>query len=166
MQLSFIKLKTEQLKAAFEVVLASKIHLLDQGIDQWDEIYPTESHLHADIQNGEAFGGFENGQLVAYVALNKLSDPEYDALNWWTETPALIVHRLVVDPRMQGKGVGKFLMSQVYEFGLQNAYKSIRLDAFIPNVASNKLYEKIGYRKVGIIQLRKGYFNCYELPLV
>jgi hypothetical protein len=48
------------------------------------------------------------------------------------------------------------------QYAKENYYCSLRLDAFVKNSFANRLYTKMGYDKPGIIELRKGLFNCYE----
>ena len=165
MQLSFLALDPSHHSTAYGVILASRLSLSQRGIDQWDEVYPNEEHIQKDIINGHAFGGFLGDQLVAYVAVNEWSDPEYENLVWSFNLPALMVHRLVVHPMHQGKGLAKQMMQNIYSFARIKKYNSIRLDAFCENEWSNKLYEGLGYKKVGVIMLRKGKFFCYEIDL-
>ncbi|MCB0647699.1 MAG: GNAT family N-acetyltransferase [Saprospiraceae bacterium] len=165
MQLSFLRLDQQHLEPAFEVIIASRMALAQNGIDQWDEVYPNKEHIHTDIINGHAFGGFIGGDLVAYVAINDWADPEYDRVNWSFHVPSLIVHRLVVHPMHQGKGLAKQMMHNIYDFARGNEYNSIRLDAFCVNEVSNKLYESLGYKNAGTIMLRKGKFFCYEIGI-
>ena len=109
--------------------------------------------------------------LVATVALDGRSEPEYEQLRWLTPLgqPALIVHRLAVHPRFQRRGLAKRLMQFAEEFAADRGLASIRLDAFSGNSAALALYEGLGYVRVGELSfpiatcpslLREGAEDC------
>jgi GNAT superfamily N-acetyltransferase len=82
------------------------------GIDQWDEIYPTHETLLTDIRTGTMHLGFEDREtLVGALVLNDFQNAEWSNARWTiTGVPILVVHRLMVHPRQQGKGIGRDLM--------------------------------------------------------
>ncbi len=156
------KLSETHIGRCMEIIRGVKQKMLEQNIQQWDDVYPVEGDIRKDIQNEHAFGYFEGDKLYAYIALNENYDPEYDALQWLTDDKALIVHRLSVDPVMQGKGIAKQLMVFAEEYACENGYRSIRLDAFPHNPAALRVYDKLEYIHTGTVTFRKGEFYCYE----
>lgn len=156
------QLKLNRLNESIAIINNVKKKMAEQNILQWDEIYPTILDIEKDINNNQAFGFFEDDKLCAYIALNELYDPEYDALQWNVEGKALIVHRLSVDPTVQGKGIAKKLMLFAEEYAKDNGYKSVRLDAFPQNPAALKIYSTLMYTFIGTVTFRKGLFYCYE----
>jgi ribosomal protein S18 acetylase RimI-like enzyme len=78
--------------------------------------------------------------------------------------PALVVHRLCVDPAYQGNGLGSQLMDFAEAHAKQNTYVSIRLDAYAGNPRAVWLYERRGYRKAGQVYFprRTLPFFCFE----
>lgn len=81
------------------------VAMKNSGIEQWDEIYPSIKEIDEDIESESAFGFFNDGKLIAYIALNDKYSPEYDSANWITKGKSLIVHRLSVAPSQQGKAL-------------------------------------------------------------
>ncbi len=137
------------------------IHMNEQGIDQWDEVYPNIEIITQDLKEKCAYGYFDNDELSGYVAINKTYPPPYDKFKWKVNNGEfLVVHRLMIKPDKQGKGIAKQLMSFAEEFIRGNGYKAIRLDAFSLNPVAISLYEHIGYSKVGSGASRKGGL-CY-----
>ncbi|PKF75984.1 GNAT family N-acetyltransferase [Chryseobacterium sp. PMSZPI] len=151
---------------ATQVLEEVKTHMLDQGIDQWDQEYPNKKVLTEDIEKREGFVYVEDGNVLAYMALNELCDEEYNDLNWKTATPFLVIHRLYVKPDAQGKGISSKMIRYAEEFALEHQYKSIRFDAFSLNDTANAVYLKKGYDLVGTVRFRKGIFNCYEKAIL
>ncbi|REC63981.1 GNAT family N-acetyltransferase [Chryseobacterium pennae] len=127
-----------------------------------DQEYPNAKILIDDIERGEGFVFIDHGEVLAYMALNELCDEEYNDLNWKTQTPSLIIHRLYVKPTAQGKGISSKMIRFAEEFAINNHYQSIRFDAFSLNETANIVYLKKGYELVGTVCFRKGIFNCYE----
>lgn len=149
--------------AALEIVKGVTIKMIEMGIDQWDEQYPTLNDIHIDISKKDAFGFFSNDQLTGYVIFNHDFDLEYNAINWLNKNnDFLVMHRLSVHPNFQGKGIAKQLIQFGETLVVQNNLSSLRFDAFTKNTISNTLYEKIGYKNLGTVTFRKGLFNCYE----
>ncbi|WP_447768425.1 GNAT family N-acetyltransferase [Sphingobacterium faecium] len=147
---------------AAQVLEEVKAYMLNIGIDQWDQEYPNRIVLTQDIGREEAFIYEEQGELLAYMALNEKCDQEYAELNWKTATPFVVIHRLYVKPSAQGKGISSKMIKYAEQFALENKYQSIRFDAFSLNETANAVYIKKGYASVGTVLFRKGVFNCYE----
>ena len=156
------KLIPENTEDAYLIIKDVISSMRKQGIDQWDELYPDKLLIMKDILLNQAVGYFDGCNLVGYMALNDEFAPEYNFVKWNTNEPALIVHRLSVISAKQGNGIAGNMMLYAEQYAKENNYCSLRLDAFVKNPFANRLYLKLGYDKPGIIELRKGLFNCYE----
>ena len=137
------------------------------GIDQWDEVYPSQQTLLTDIRAGAMHLGFENREtLVGALVLNEFQDAEWSKAQWTiTGVPILVVHRLMVNPEHQGKGIARDLMGFAETWARGNGYGAIRLDAFSANPRALRLYRGLGYRDAGSASFRKGPFRCFEKRL-
>ncbi len=155
-------LRPENTEDAYLIIKDVISSMRKQGIDQWDELYPDKPVIMKDIYLNQAVGYFDGDKLVGYMALNDEYAPEYDSVQWETNVPALIVHRLSVISAKQGSGIAGNMMLYAEQYAKENNYCSVRLDAFVNNPSANRLYMKLDYDKPGIIKLRKGVFNCYE----
>ncbi len=137
-----------------------------QGIDQWDERYPTRKILAGDIVRGEMGLLQMEGRVAAAFTLNDRCDAAY-ALGAWRLPSAryCVIHRLCVHPAFQGHGVAGRVMDHIERTLRTGDFESIRLDAFSQNPFALRLYEKRGYEKVGEVSFRKGLFFLYEKTL-
>jgi GNAT superfamily N-acetyltransferase len=141
------------------LISAATQTMREHGIYQWDEIYPNEEIITKDVDSRSLYV-LEQGDLcIAAVSLNQEQDEAYQQVHWLGGEPVLVVHRLCVDPAYQGNGIGSRLMDFAEEHAKQNAYVSIRLDAYTGNPRAVRLYERRGYRKAGQI-----YFSRRTLP--
>lgn len=161
------KINPKQLGLCCKLVRDVISEMRIEGIEQWDEQYPTKSDLSNDIISGHAFGCFLENKAVAYIALNEEADPQYEEANWiFPDEGPLIIHRISVDPEFRKKGIGKFMVSFAENWAIENGYKVIRLDAFSCNPAALGMYDKAGYRRAGSAIFRKGLFYLYEKRLI
>ena len=136
----------------------------EQGIDQWDEIYPNAEIIAKDVESRALYVLEQGDVCTAAVALNQEQDEAYQQVHWLGGEPVLVVHRLCVDPAYQGNGIGNRLMDFAEEYAEQHAYASIRLDAYTGNPSAIRLYERRGYRKAGQVYFprRTLPFFCFE----
>jgi ribosomal protein S18 acetylase RimI-like enzyme len=72
------------------------------------------------------------------------------------------VFDLVVFPRLQRAGLGRFLMDSVERLAESREIRFVRLDAFAQNPYSNAFYERIGYTPVAEIDVRGCGLVLYE----
>jgi ribosomal protein S18 acetylase RimI-like enzyme len=152
------------LPAIVGIVRRATRAMVDTGIDQWDELYPDASRLCDDIAAGTLYVIRFAGRPAGIVALNEAQEPEYTSVDWRFGGRALVVHRLVMDPRFQRRGLATLLM-RFAEAQAAGRYDAIRLDAFGLNVAALALYKRLGYRQAGTVCFRKGEFVCFEKAL-
>lgn len=133
------------------------------GIHQWDAIYPNEEIINKDISKNHMFLGVFRNEIASVLVLNQDYDKEYIYGDWkYKEAPFFVVHRLCVNPTFQGKGIGTMTMLLAEELLRNSGIEAIRLDAYSLNPIALKMYEKLGYKKVGEVNWRKGLFYLYE----
>lgn len=148
----------------------------EAGIDQWDEVYPTRTHLLADVRANTLYVGSMDSHapagaagvagIAGVIVVNDYQDPEYAEVPWTLNAGRVaVVHRLMVAPRYQRRGIARALMACAEERALELGYAVIRLDAFTNNPRALHLYETLGYRDAGCVMLRKGPFRCFEKRL-
>ncbi|MFD2616313.1 GNAT family N-acetyltransferase [Terrilactibacillus laevilacticus] len=158
------KAKLSESEAIFSMYEQAVKIMKDQGIDQWDEKYPSHDQLVEDIENEELYVYTEDDTYLAAIVLNEDHDKETEKIPWnYTDGPSLIIHRLVVHPEARGKGLAKKLLAFAEDFAHEHGYNQIRLDTYKINVGAVKLYEKTGYELRGEMDLGKEHpFVCFE----
>jgi len=150
----------------FSIINECKEDMLANGIEQWPSHHPSKETIQKGINSGKHYVIEEGGIILGGVLLNHSPDDQYEKVNWKVndENP-LVIHRLAVSPSHQGKGIAQKLMGFAEELAKKEGSKSIRLDTYSTNKASNKFYQKLGYTFVGTIkmpQYMQGEYNCYE----
>ena len=161
-----ISLATEtDLSAVMELVARCIEDMRRRGIDQWDDVYPSLQRLALDVAAGTLHLARSGEDELVFV-LDRTQDPEYADVPWtMTEEPVAVVHRLMVEPRFQGRGHAKQLMELAEQRAAEQGYAGMRLDAFTLNPGALRLYRGLGYREAGEVSFRKGRFKCFEKRL-
>jgi len=157
----------DDLPRLLELLRICVAHMLSAGIDQWDDLYPSEATLRADVAAGTLYIAATPGHPVAGAfVVDQRQEPEYAGVAWRLEGRDVgVVHRLMVDPRCQRRGLGRHLMAFAELAARRLGCAAIRLDAFTGNAASLRLYQTLGYEDVGQVRFRKGLFRCFEKDL-
>lgn len=137
----------------------------EDGMEQWDEIYPDREILEKDIVSGQMYLCEIQKAIASAFTLNSECDAEYSNGKWRLDGSYLVVHRLCVNPSLQNQGIGTKTMTILENMLRADGIKAVRLDAFSSNPHALKMYEKLGYIKVGEANWRKGLFYLYEKAL-
>lgn len=149
------------------ILFEKAIDLMEQqGIHQWDDIYPAKEVFLNDIEKNTLYVATENDKIIAVYVLNQECDEEYHQCEWNNpDESACIIHRLCVSSDFQNKGIGSKVLSHIENQIKDMGYTSIRLDVFSENPYALRLYEKNGYEKRGYADWRKGRFYLMEKTL-
>lgn len=139
-----------------------------KGLDQWIwGDYPNVEIISEDLSSGNSYLLFDDNRLMGAFVLNEEQAPEYKTIPWCYGTRPITMHRLVIHPDYQGRGIAKDAMVLIEDIARNSAYDSLRLDTYSKNTAALALYEKVGYRKSGQVYFRgkDAHFVCFETPL-
>jgi len=86
----------EELDVLYGIVKDATRYMDEQGIPQWDEIYPDKAILTKDIERLEMYVIESDEQAAGIMAINEEQSPEYAAVEWAYPGRALVVHRLTI----------------------------------------------------------------------
>jgi ribosomal protein S18 acetylase RimI-like enzyme len=139
------------------------------GNMQWDEAYPNQVVLQRDIDLNQLWVAVVDGSIAGVAAVTMDQDPDYKQVGWNIEEPAIVVHRLAVDPAFRGQGAAGALMQKAEEVAVERGITILRVDTNTQNEATQRLFPKLGYALAGEISLefRPGLrFLCYEKRLL
>ena len=143
--------------------------MIASGNLQWDESYPNETVFLRDIGLQQLWVAQADTGIAGVAAITTDQEPDYTQVGWDIEEPAIVVHRLAVDPSFQGAGVASALMQKAEEVAAERGITILRVDTNTQNQATQRLFPKLGYQLAGEIGLkfRPGLrFFCYEKRLL
>ena len=160
------KASESDLAQLLSIVKSCGQNLIEQGIFQWNEKYPSKEVLLEDIALQQIWKLEDGNSIVGLIVLTEIEDDEYQHVKWLTKKQHhLYIHRLAVDPKFQGKGYAQKLMDFSEKYAKENGYNSIRLDTFSQNKRNQKFYEQRNYIKLESIYFPNQSefpFYCYE----
>ena len=164
-----IRLATRQDLTALMALVRRVVPLMrSTGNLQWDENYPNEAVFERDIDLRQLWIAEIGPDIAGIAAITMDQEPDYAQVGWDISEPAMVVHRLAVDPAFRGAGVASSLMQTAERIAVKRAISVVRVDTNTQNAATQRLFPKLGYQLAGEInlQFRPGLrFFCYEKRL-
>ena len=165
-KIEFTKAKRSDIDEIVDMFRYTIKEMNANGIPQWDEIYPCRDDLLHDMEQQELYVGKIEGKAAGAYVLNQECDDEYQNGMWlYPDANYYVIHRLCVSSHFQKQGIGTRTVQHIEEQAKNMGAETIRLDAFTLNPHALNLYEKLGYREVGIANFRKGKFYLMEKKL-
>ena len=143
------------------------------GNQQWDDEYPSSKIFTRDIAMGQLWvaemdEAGDPGLIGGVAAITREQSHEYAAVGWDITEPAIVIHRLAVDPDFRGFGIATALMEEAEALAQEAGISVLRVDTSKQNAATQKLFPKLGYTLAGETGLsyRPGLrILCYEKRL-
>ena len=117
-------------------------------------VYPTRRTAEIAVVAGDMFVEEIDGTVVAAARINREQVPEYKDASWTAEAPddrVMVLHALVVSPKIKGKGYGTAFVDFYEKYALENRCPYLRMDTNAKNSAARSLYKKLGYTEVSIV---------------
>lgn len=142
------------------ILESAKQSLRALGVDQWQNGYPNEDSIRADIEAGYSRVLEENGILLATAAVYVGHEPTYDAIyggTWQTQENRYgIIHRIAVAPQARNRGAASALIAYCASLARSENIPSLRCDTHPDNRIMQHTLEKNGYVRCGTIYLADG----------
>lgn len=159
----------EDIPTMMEFVRSAQEWFRLSGIDQWQDGYPTAAVFEEDIARGRSYVMESDGRVVATMCLSFDGEPTYSEIDegeWLDDAPYAVVHRVVVDFSLRGRGLAQSLFQFAIKESLARGIKSIRVDTHKDNRPMQRLLEKLKFLHCGRIVLESGADReAYQLQL-
>ena len=163
------KANLKDLHSVKKIAEACATNMINQGVFQWNEHYPSLAIFKKDIEEENLYVIDLDEIVYGCIMFSEEKDPLYNTIDWLTpDRSNLYLHRLAIHPLQQKKGWGKKLMDFAENYALENGNISIRLDTFSQNLRNNTFYKARGYTRLGDVYFVKQStfpFHCYEKVL-
>ncbi len=163
-------------------------HLKDQDIDQWQDGYPNEAGIRADIAaqtgylalwqpqpaNGAvmpdgAASAASAAQAVGYCCIDFSGERAYDVITsgqWNTAAPYAVVHRMTIGDAYKGKGLAAGLLARVDEVCRAKGTTAFRIDTHPDNVKMQHVLVRHGFALCGTVMYESGVRLAYDKAIV
>ena len=159
------KAKHNELNQIMQAYKSCVKGMIDLGIDQWDESYPNRNIIRNDLREQNYYVAILDQEIVAGIKIDQAQDPSYLEMDWHDKSNNfVVVHRLCSKTKVWNKGIGKKMMEFAELVAKERGCSSIRLDTYINNPKAIAFHQKIGYNKLGSINLKpdKDIYYCFE----
>lgn len=166
--MSIVKGRKDQRETIFGLLQDCGQHMIDNGLFQWNEQYPTMDLVEKDLENQSLYCKLINGDVAGVITLDQNQSPEYAEVDWQINGGNIgVIHRMAVSPHFQGHGVAKELMDFAEKKAIDDGINIIRLDAYSINDRAVNIYKNLGYTICGEIffPIREMPFYCFEKRL-
>ena len=155
--MQFIPLTLSHLPRVIEIVATARAYLARQGLDQWQDGYPHESDLRADIEAGDLYGILDDdGMLMACCAVVFGGDPTYDVIHdgaWQTDREYAAVHRVAVDNSRVRRGYASRMFEGAKALAEARGLSALRIDTHPGNIPMQSTLQKNGFVRCGTVIL-------------
>jgi len=167
MQFEFVKANIMDFDAVFAMMERAKAKSYEEGVFQWDNKYPNANTFYTDINNSNLYLVKGGQNLVGFFVYNRSCEDElHNNIQWrYPSGKWVFLHRICIDPIYQSRGYGQIIIDKFISKIRQANYHSIRLDVFSTNRVAIHIYEKFGFKRVGVCQCYRGSFYVYEKRL-
>ena len=122
-------------------------------------VYPTEQTALDALAAGTLYVLEDGGRVAAAAKLDQNQMAQYSQCTWRHDAPpeqVLVLHTLVVDPTVKGKGYGTAFVTFYEQLARETDRPYLRIDTNARNTPARALYKKLGYTEAGIVA---GTFN-------
>ena len=147
------------IERVMSLVAEAQAWFASQGIDQWQDGYPTREIIENDITLGYNYVVEYNGVIVAALAISFDGEPTYSEIYngaWLNNATYGVVHRIMVADEMKRKGVAREIIAFAEEMCREAKIDNLRIDTHRDNRPMLNLLKKLGYTHCGRIILSSG----------
>lgn len=163
-RVAFRKALESDILPATIILRQAAARMLAEGKKQWDNSYPDEIHVRADVDRGVGYVLESDGKVLAYGAVIFDGEPAYDCIDgkWLSDGEYVVVHRLAVLQTSQRGGLAKRFFKSVERLALSNGVKSFRVDTNYDNIRMLNLLNSTGFTYCGEVKYEKGARKAFE----
>lgn len=132
------------------------------GIDQWQNGYPSEEVILADIDKDQSYLCEIDGKACGTFAMLEDGEPTYDKIfdgRWLTGDESrdyIAIHRVAISVTSRGSGLSGKIIGYATDFAKSLERKSLRIDTHRGNAVMRRMLEKNGFLHCGTIYLENG----------
>lgn len=127
-----------------------------ENYPRWKKgVYPIREDAEEALAKEDLYVAMIDGNVDGTVVYSDEQEDAYRAVDWQIEfdLPVITICKLAVHPKYFGCGVGKALLDYAVCVGEQRNAKAIRLDVYEENLPAIRLYEKCGFKDMGLVDL-------------
>ena len=137
----------------WRLINKARQQMINSGLHQWSEEYPSKDNILNDINSGFARVVTINGTIAVYGAVILNGEPRYEFLKgkWQTTGYYYAIHRFATLPELQREGLAKSFLKHVRGLCEVERIPSIKLDTHVKNFKMISLLSSMGFCYCGTV---------------
>lgn len=156
------KADQKDLSRVMEIKEAVVPLMVAAGNTQWSLEYPNVQRFTKDIEAGTLYVYEAEEGIVGFVVVDDEHPKPYEEISWEVDaSQAKAMHRMAVDPGVQGQGIAKKMMESIAGILEQQGVKGIHTDTSLENERMQKQFERNGYHYRGKLHLDDNIEDWY-----
>lgn len=145
--------RPDDLEPIWDLVRRAVANMTAEGSDQWGDDYPTRDHYAGDIARGDLWAAADDqGRVAGCAYFSTDPEPDYAEVPWAVYAPALVMHRMVVNPDIQRGGVASALFQHAEDRARRQGIPVLHVDTYTKNEKMQALFLKRGFVQRGEIR--------------
>lgn len=162
----FRKTTENDLPFVSAIFAGARESMRENDIDQWQDGYPTENDIRADIEAGVSYVLCDDdGAVLATCAVIHTGEPTYTVIRggtWLTDSSDeenagyTVVHRVATARSVRGKGLASRMMIEAALLARKHGKSSLRIDTHKDNKPMQGMLARGGFTYCGEITLKSG----------
>lgn len=140
-------------EACINIINSARQQMIESGLHQWTDGYPSEDDIRNDINNGVAYVLTIDHKIAVYGAVILNGEPKYDDIDgeWLTNGNYYVIHRFATLPEFQREGYAQTFIKRVKGLCEVEQVPSIKVDTHIKNLKMVNLLASMGFCYCGVI---------------
>lgn len=117
-------------------------------------VYPTQATAEAALARDDLFVLEEGGRVSGAAIINQTQCDGYETANWQypaDDSEIMVLHTLTIAPHAAGRGFGKAFVAFYEEYARTKGCRYLRMDTNVKNARARAMYQKLGYKEIGVI---------------
>lgn len=138
-----------------KIVNEARAYFAASGIPQWQGEYPSESDFLGDIEGERLYVACDDEVLGVYSYDNR-GDRNYDEIfegSFSLDEPYAAIHRVAVASSAKGQGIAGKMVEHAFSLAKSEGFRYMRGDTHALNRSMQRMFQKNGFRKCGVIYL-------------
>ncbi len=147
------KLQLNDVSLAMEIINEAKMHLKEQGINQWQTGYPDYECIKQDSLKNRGYFITQNENILGYLCIDFEAEPAYNTLNgdWLSDKNYVVVHRMAFAKIARGKNLSNKVFDLVEDLSKKKGVNYFRVDTDADNLKMQHILKKNGFNFRGTI---------------
>ena len=155
--LQLIKYKPEELDVLYAILVECGEDMLQRyGLSHWRPPYPI-TVMQKNAASMDVFGVHQGNEAVGTFTTG-CAGWRHDSMVWKDANhKALYLYKLAIRPIYQGRGWGKWCVSQVERLAKESGCQAVRFDAIARHTGLCAFYRKLGYHERAVQTVQDYY---------